>query len=503
MRILVIGLDGACMDLIKPWAHEGKLPTFKKLMSEGSYGNLESVTPPLTIPAWNCLATGKNPGKIGSFSFIQKAPGSYDFQIHLHSVKKERDIWDVLSDYERKVFVLNVPNVFSAYEINGYMVAGFLCILEENLTYPKSLRNVLKEMNYERGTGYLIPSLVDSDEELSRMLMEMTESICKVLFHFMEKNWDFGFVVFQELDGAQHRFWNNKNLLLKHYQNIDKKLNKIISRLEEESEEAIVIIVSDHGFGPNKRMFLVNEWLAQEGLLKLKKKPSFVLTNALIRTIKPKNVLKILKLVRFHSLTPLYERLLRQAVKTPVIWDKTKAFSYGNWGMIYINLKGREPQGVVEEKEYEKLRTEIIEKLRRISVKAYRREEIYHGEYLDFAPDIIIQIDENVSSVSGKVGYNKIFMDGFPFPGYHDRKNGTFIAFGPDIKVNFEVKAKICDIAPTILHIFGMSIQRDTDGRVLREIFKDELATREIKYQEQEKGRIKKGIKKLRQRGIL
>ena len=506
MKALVIGLDGACMDLIKSWAYEGKLPTFEKLMSEGSYGNLESVTPPLTIPAWNCLASGKNPGKLGHFSFVQKAPESYNFQIHTPSVKKERNIWDILSDYEKKVFVLNAPNVLSAYPINGYMVAGFLNILEKNLTYPKSLRDMLHDMNYEKGSGYLIPFLTADDHELSEMLKETTESICKVLFHFLEKDWDFGFVVFQELDGAQHRLWNNKEIILEHYQNIDGKLKKILDKLDEEDDETTVIIASDHGFRHNKRMFLINEWLANRALLKVRKKPFFVLITTLIRIIKGPNILKILKLLmKVPHLLPLYERIGRRAAGVPIIWNETKAFSYGNWGTIYINLNGREPQGIVKEEEYEQLRTEIIDGLKEISVKSYRREDLYCGEYLELAPDIIIQIDDYVSSVSGKMGYNKEFMDGFPLDGYHDLYNGTFIAWGPDIKENSYMGAKIYDVAPTILHILGHPIPKDVDGRVLKEIFKEgsEPFQREVLETLDKKESIKRKIKAIKSTGKI
>jgi len=506
MKVLVIGLDGACMDLIKVWTREGKLPTFEKLMREGSYGNLESVTPPLTIPAWNCLATGKNPGKLGCFGFVQKVYKSYDFRLCASLSKKEKDIWDILSGYGRKVFVLNAPNVISAHKINGYMVAGFLCLSEKNLAYPEGLRDLLRDMNYKRGSPYIIPFLTGSDYEISRMLEEMTESICKVLFHFLEKEWDFGFVVFQELDGAGHRFWNRKDILLKHYQHIDRKLKEILNKLNDVDDETNIIIVSDHGFGPNKRVFLINEWLAREGYLKLRKKPSLLLINTIIRVLKEENILRILKLLMkcFPHLLPLYESLFRGAMRVPILWNETKAFCYGNWGMIYINLSGREPQGIVKEENYEELRTEIIEKLQKISVKACRREEIYHGPYLELAPDIIIQIDDYVNSVAGKIGYNKEFTEGFIFEGYHNRMNGTFIAWGPDIRENFEINAKIYDIAPTILHMFGVPIPKDMDGRVLKEIFKGDLAMQEIKYQElEENRRIKKRIKELKRSGRI
>lgn len=504
MKVLVIGLDGATLDLIKPWAREGKLPTFEKLMSEGSYGNLESTKPAITIPAWNCLATGKNPGKIGCFSFIQKTYGNYDFRIYSSMVEKERDIWDILSDYGKKIFVLNAPNVLNAYKIKGSMVAGCLCTSEERLTYPRSLREELYDMDYE--LDMTDPNIFAflNDDDFSKRHEEITEKHRNVVFHFLEESWDFGFFVFTELDRIQHKFWDQKEILLRHYQNTDRILKNILDKIEQEDDDTNVLIVSDHGFGPNKKIFLVNEWLIRRGFLEVRRIPTLDIIKALVSILRKPIIVKMLTpLLNFSLSKRLYRGITQRTGKTPIEWDKTKAFSYATWGTIYINLRGREPQGIVEEEEYEKLRSEIIEGLREISVKAYRREELYHGKYLKLAPDIVIRTDDHVNSVSAKVGYGKEFLEWND--GSH-RINGTFIARGPSIKENFEMEASICDVAPTILHMFGMPIPRDMDGKVLKEIFKDDslIARREIKYKEvNEKERIREGIRELKRLGKI
>ena len=501
MKVLVIGLDGSTLDLIKPWAQEGKLPTFKKLMREGSYGNLESTIPTITIPAWNCLATGKNPGKIGCFSFVQKAYGSYDFRIYSSLAKKARKVWDILSDYGYEVFVLNAPNVLNAYEINGLMVAGCLCTSEERLTYPRNLRDELSNLDYEGDISD--PSILATlkDSEHSRKHKEITEKHCKVLFQFMEQTWDFGFFVFTELDRIQHRFWDQESTLLSHYQNIDGKLKNLLGRLEGENDGTNIMIVSDHGFGPNKRSFLINEWLMRMGLLEVRRIPTLDFIKSLVSIMRKPFLLRMSSASRLPLLKQLYRSLTLHTGKTPIQWEKTKAFSYGTWGTIYINLEGREPQGIVKEEEYEKLRSEIIDGLRKMSVKAYRREELYQGRYLELAPDIIIKTDDYVNFISAKVGYGREFLE--EYGGAH-RVNGTFIAYGPDIKKNLEIDAKIYDVAPTILHMFGIPIPKDMDGRVLKEIFKGELTMREIKYQEiDEMCNIKRRIRELRRFGSI
>ncbi|MCX9012409.1 MAG: alkaline phosphatase family protein, partial [Candidatus Methanoperedens sp.] len=504
MKVLVIGLDGATLDLIKPWAREGKLPMFQKLMSESCCGNLESTRPAITIPAWNSLATGKNPGRIGCFSFIQKASGSYDFRVYSQTVEKEEDIWDILSDNGSKVFILNAPNILSAYRINGHMVAGSLCTNEDKLTYPKELGEELQNLNYEM--DMTDPDIFGSlnDKEFSRRHKEITEKHCKVLFKFLDKPWDFGFFVFTELDRVQHQFWDKKDILLSHYQNIDNKLKQIINKIEEGGEKPNIFIVSDHGFGPNKKAFLVNEYLINKGLLEIKRIPTLNTIKAMVSILRKPILLKFLTpLLNFSFTRHLYRSVTQQTGRTPIQWDRTKAFSYATWGTIYINLAGREPQGIVKEEDYEKLRDEIIDGLEKISVKAYRREEVYRGKYLNLAPDIILDTDDYVNSITAKVGYGSEFVE---WQGGSHRINGTFIAWGPDIKENIEINAKIWDVAPTILHMFGIPVPKDMDGRVLKEIFKvdSQVMKREIRYNEaDDRERIKNRITTLKRLGKI
>jgi predicted AlkP superfamily phosphohydrolase/phosphomutase len=493
-KVLVVGLDGANMDLIKRWSNEGKLPTFEKLMSDGCHGNLESVIPTITIPAWNCLASGKNPAKIGCFGFVQKVFGSYNFRFSSSIAKKYRNVWDILSDYGKSVFVLNAPNVQQAYKINNYMVAGGFCLSDEKLAYPASLRKDLDEMEFEMDIVDLYKLSV-LDKDLTKKLKEITEKHFSALQHLLEKSCDFGFVVFSELDRVQHKFWNDEKLILHHYQNIDQKLKDLLDELDDETT---VMLVSDHGFGHNKRIFFINEWLHKRKFLKVKKTRSLKLIS-MLSTILRKFYLfdVVMLLMKSPFLSILHQQAAQQTEKVDVVWGETKAFSYGTWGTIYINLSGREPDGIVKPEEYEQVRSEIIDGLKEISVNAYRREEIFCGEYLEQAPDIIIETDDYVNSISARVFYGKEFRKGFG--GAHRRHNGIFIVRGPDIKENSKMNAKLLDIAPTILHIFGIPIPKDMDGRVLKEIFKGELAMREIKYQESNKNeRIKRRVRDLK-----
>ena len=489
MKVAVIGLDGACMDLIEKWAFEGKLPTFAELIENGCSGRLESTIPTFTIPAWNCMTTGMNPGKIGCFSFIQKAPKSYEFKVYTSLVEKEIDIWDILNIYNKRIFLFNPPHVLTAYKINGYMISGFLNVDESKYTYPAYLKDKMSKVGFERD----IPDLRElgslSDKEFSEKHMEITKKQVKTVNTLInDENWDFIFLVLNELDRIQHRFWHKRKMVLKHYKNIDKAVKKIIKNLDEYN----IFIVSDHGFKDNKKIFHINEWFIRNGLLAVEKKNKNLIAKLISLLKKPYIVRFVRPVMRTAILRRIYMNALVQTGRIPVIWNKTKAFSYGSFGQIYINLKGREPEGVVEEHEYEKLREWITNELNKMGMRVYKREEIYKGKYTKFAPDLVVQTDGDISVVSGRIGFD-IFVEGFG--GAHDRLSGTFIACGPDIKENETINnAQIYDITPTILQMFQIPLPKNVDGKILN-ILKE---PKTVKFTNYEPLLIKNKLKRLK-----
>jgi len=514
-KVLVIGLDGATWDLIIPWIREGKLPTFKKLMDNGVYGTLKSTIPPWTVPAWNCMLTGKNPGRLGVFSFItQREPGSYEFRPYFFINKpKKNTIVDILSKYGKTVCSINIPTTHYAYEINGCMVAGWLYHPSKPLTYPKELKSELDDIT----NGYEIDveksrfihgegTHIENTEKFLRDLYRITEKRAKATEYLLDKyNWDFFFVVFTGTDRIQHELWENKKEIKRYYQYIDKIIAKLLNKI---GNDVILILVSDHGFGPNSRVFNINEWLIEKELLKLK--------NLNIKT-KMRRILGKLHLWNLGKY--IFPASFRGHIggkmqtinfeEANIDWNRTKAYTLPlGVGEIFINLKGREPDGIIEPgEEYEELRDWIIKELKKLSVfdekesiKVFKREEIYFGEYVNCAPDLIIQVNNNICGINTRIGYGSIFSDG---KGGNHRINGIFLAYGPDIKKGWKIKdAEIVDIAPTILHIMRVPIPKDMDGRVLKEIFKEnsELAKRRIIYQEtvDERDRIRKSIKELK-----
>ncbi len=185
LRVIVIGLDGATFDLILPWVKEGCLPTFKRLMEEGVWGELKSTIPPLTGPAWSLFMTGKNQGKHGIFDFMVRNPEGYDWITINATFRKGRSFWNFLEEEGRRAIVFNVPVTYPPEHGKGAMVSGFLTPPgAEDFIFPPELGKKLeKEVGvfhphypgetYALGRGKVCPRNVandgrhDQDDEIS------------------------------------------------------------------------------------------------------------------------------------------------------------------------------------------------------------------------------------------------------------------------------------------------------------------------------------------------
>ena len=124
-KVVVIGLDGATFTLLKPWMEQGHLPYLKSLIAEGVSGPLRSCIPPVTVPAWQCFMTGKNPGKLGIAGFLQQTPNSYDEVPISAATCTARTLWELLSADGKRAAVLNVPYTVAPQGFNGILIGGF------------------------------------------------------------------------------------------------------------------------------------------------------------------------------------------------------------------------------------------------------------------------------------------------------------------------------------------------------------------------------------------
>lgn len=487
-KVLIFGIDGGDWLVINRCFKRGLMPTLKKLIDEGVAGYLESTDPPVTFPAWLSMTTGKNPGKIGYAFFAGFEPES-EYVLRLYpNVERYDTIWRILSENDFTVGVFQVPTAYLPEKVNGFVVCGNITPRVDKYTYPPQIAALLGE-NFPRDVTDIAPNFLELGEEekievLYKVLEEKRRAIKKLVAN---ENLDFLMVVIRETDDLLHSFWlyvdekhENYRESTKYERAVYEFFDATDSLLKELLEvfcyeESIVFVVSDHGFRRCERVLHLNSWLLEEGYIQLLPKMKEVLHSHLsmsISTFIYSFLKKFLPKIA-RSVRKTYERY--QRTLADVDWSQTKAYALG-WSGLYVNLKGREPFGIVNMDEAEDILCELEEKLRRLKdpisnrplVKdILRKEELWFGEEIDKMPDLYVVPNEGYL-ILGSFESRVIAKAGLP--GTHS-KYGVFVAHGSGVGKG-EIDPKIVDIAPTVLFIMDAPIPYDVDGRVLREMFR-------------------------------
>ncbi len=516
-RVFVVGLDGGNFDLIQKYVSEGKLITFKKIIEKGSYGPLESTILPVTPAAWTSFLTGKNPGKHGIFDFTTRKKNTYEKTPIFFGLSNLNTIDKLLSEKNKKTALINVPMTYPPHKLkNGIVISGFPTPEEyEDFVYPNSL---LTELYNNLGKFKLQPYDFYSEgneENFIKCQMDVFTNTKKISNYLLD-NYDFDFfmVVFGSIDAFSHAFWRYIDrdhvrydkkkakkygkYILEIYQECDSFIKNIIQRMRPND---ILIIMSDHGFGPFEYSVFINNWLHDEGLLKFKKLPKTYIKRFFHQI--GFNLANIYKLAsKFNLISELTRasfsdeggNLLSRLIiwgkrelflsMGDIDWKRTKAYGTGTFGQIFVNLKGREPMGIIESgTEYDKLVGQIKRSLEKLTNpltgekmfdRIYKKNEIYKGNYIKMAPDILFfdSSCKHMTSRGFEFGSNKLVtLEVKGWSGTHKIDNGIFFAYGDGVKENFRIKSvRIVDIIPTILEYFGFNIPENIDGKPLRDL---------------------------------
>lgn len=502
-KVLVVGLDGATFDLIRPWAAQGHLPTLRRLLDEGAHGELASTVPPMTGPAWTTFATGVNPGKHRIYDWVAREAGTYRFTPTTAADAAAPSIYALLSRYDHRVVAFNVPMTYPPEPVNGVMISG-LPTPSTNVTFtsPASLYAEILE-NVGDYILYPDPGQAYSDSGIDAFLQRLNR--CTALrfetLNYLRQREDpsFCMVVVNGTDTISHALWKFMdsahplhdaeraarygNAIRDYYRQVDTYLGEIVDTLDDDTT---LIVMSDHGFGPFHKFIHVNNWLMDEGFMRVKRTAAARLKYAMFRRgFSPMNVYDKLMALGFGRLKREVVRGQGQGLLKALFlsfedidWTNTVAYAMGNIGQIYINLAGREPHGCVPPAEYDAVRDAIIAGLKTLRDPAtgehvvesvYRREELYHGDHLDQAPDIVFMPTrlEYFGFGEYEFGSHKIIeamQRGIS--GTH-RMNGIFIAYGAHVRPGPIEGAGLADLAPTILHLLGVPPPSHMDGRVL------------------------------------
>ena len=533
-KVVVIGLDGGSFDLLKPWIDQGELPFLKKMMGEGISGELESVIPPVTAPAWNSFITGKNPGKHGIYDFFYR---DEDFKPHpINSyTRKDKAIWEIIGDEGGVSLVLNLPTTYPPRELKGALITDFLTPSgKDDFTYPPQLGKEIEGKFGKYPLFFKTPSLAVNltDSLIETFLQECMHALTYKfeVAHYLQEKFDPHFLILHiwESDPICHTLWHvidRGHPLFQEsvFQKYGEKILTYFRRFDHETqrlwekmggEETPLFIISDHGFGRLRKVIDLNVWLLKEGYLALKKKVSTRLSHFLWNKGLTHEVLYrriFIPLVKrgyryksdeslITNFAKFFSRRFALLTLHDVDWSRTKAFSnvgvVGS-GQIVINVKGKFPYGVVNPgSEYETLRTELVTKLKalrdpetgkEIKGDLYTRDEAYTGEYLPMAPDITFLPMNNEYLAMSIFGFtsNRVISRPIGMSAHHKRKG---ILFGKGIPLRSGITiegARILDLFPTILYIMGIKIPQDIDGKVLQEIIMPAfLETNPIQFHE-------------------
>jgi predicted AlkP superfamily phosphohydrolase/phosphomutase len=527
-KVLMLGLDGATFDVIIPWVQSGKLPHFARLFSQGISGRLHSTIPPMSPPAWNSFMTGTNPGKHGIYDFTGRKPHSYETQFINASWRRASTLWHHLSQAGKRVAVLSVPFTYPPEQVNGLMVSGMDApgiagLVDRSATYPPELCD---EINSNIGDYPMGPNLfayTNPADMVDAAVRTIEKKAAAASYLYAKEDWDFFMFVLGETDAASHRFWRFHdansplrddeplapqvaNAMLTIYQKADEVIGQFLTLA---AQDTLVVVMSDHGNGgdSDKAVYL-NRWLERQGLLKFRT----IIKSATIGVEFAKQLgLKVLPpkiktlLFRMTNIPNMMESWTRFSA---IDWKQTRAFSEETpyFPSIWINLKGREPLGIVEQDEYDTVCEQLITQLKlwrnpytgqRMVKQVYRRDELYSGPHAAQAPDLTVEWELDN-------GYSYLFRPsiGRRRPpvcrldrqerkhvksGDH-RDQGIFMAMGPHLIPPTEVKElEIIDLAPTVLYLLGLPIPSEMDGQVLTQLFTEEyLASRPIRYEHED-----------------
>ena len=458
MKLCIIGLDCLEPSLVTRWIDE--LPTFAWLRSIGAWGRMRSGIPPITVPAWSCMMSSRDPGALGIYGFRNRSGYAYNALEFATSewVKRDR-LWDIFSARGQTCAVIGVPGTYPVQRVNGVMISDFLTpSLQNAWTYPPEFQSEVR--SWLGGEDYLFDVRDFRSADKARILADIREMTTRRFAVAREvlarRKPDFFMMVEMGSDRIHHAFWHYmdaehrrhevsaefSSAIHDYYVQLDRELERLLQHID--LRDTAVLIVSDHGAKRLDGGICVNDWLRKEGYLVLKSEPP-------------------------GPGTPL--------AKCDVDWSRTTAWGEGGYyARVFLNVKGREPQGIVEPAAYERTRGDLGHHLetitddmgRPLKTVSYKPQRIY-PRVEGIAPDLITIFGDLHWRAVGTLGWNATHIfenDTGPDEANHAQDGYFNLAVPGTPAAAGERAIDILDIAPTLLKAVGMPIPGEMQGRV-------------------------------------
>ncbi len=457
VRVAVIGIDCGTPQILFDDL-KSEVPNIAKLMEGSMHGPLASITPPITVPAWACAMTGQTPGQLGIYGFRNRKDNTYDgLSIATANAIKETTVWDRLGAHGKKSLLIGVPPSFPPMPIEGWRVGCFLTPPSApSYATPSEIEGEIEEELGGAGKYIFdIPNFRKAGMDwVMADVFTMTERRFQVARRLVQnKPWDFFMLCEIASDRLHHVFWEYydpnhpkyvagnefEGMFQKYYRMLDRELGELLAVLPE---DVVTIIMSDHGARAMQGGLCFNDWLIQEGYLTLATQPDEVIPVS----------------------------------KADIDWSKTVAWGDGGYyGRLFLNVAGREPNGIVDPNDYESVRDEMAQRLEAapgpdgepLGTKVFKPQDVY-PDVRGVAPDLIVYFGDLDWRSVGSVGNPSIYTyenDTGPDGANHDR-TGVFIMNGlPNQPVGYTEGMRLVDVGPTLVDIYGFEALEGAQGR--------------------------------------
>lgn len=498
-RVLVIALQEATLDLIRPWAEDGTLPVLRSMMDSGICGALLGVEPLSTPHSWGNILTGKGAGYHGVFDFWQRDT-SGRFNPTNRTSLREKPVWALLNQGGLKSAILNIPLSYPPEAAGGFMVSGLEAPgITRAIAVPREVYDQISRRFGKYRPAAVFPGGRQKSDYLGLFERE-TSRQAEVYAYLLSRNhWDFAMAYFVDAAMAQHYFWADmasgdasnpyRDILKTAYRCLDEAIGRLITAA---GPETTVFVVSECGAGPIRYGVQINTWLQREGFLDWKRSASSGTMSRRTRSALsewsdtgkafakrhvPESIRSWLK-----QYVPALKGGQGDNSTKAIDWSRSRAFAQGKEGSLFINLKGRDPRGIVAPGvEYDAVRQAIIDRLgelrdpdtgERAVTRVARREDLFRGPMTDLAPDLFIEWRDDMYMPAEQPGErDRVFVtryrEGMSWPtsGSH-RLEGVLIASGPEIRPRTQVSgATTFDLLPTWLRLLGQPLPPGLEGR--------------------------------------
>ncbi len=455
-RVLVIGLDCASPSLVFDTFRDD-LPHLRQLMAQGRWGVLRSCVPCITIPAWTSMFTSRDPGVLGIYGFRNRASTDYSALTHADSRAVGRPrVWDTVSAAQQTVVVANVPQTYPVSPVRGALISDFTTpSTDHQFTHPAPLRvDVLQHHpNYRFDVSEF---RTDDKAALEMRLYDVLECQYQAFDRLLETfDWSLAVHVNIGIDRVQHGFWrfhdpqhwrheqNRFSATIRaYYRWVDEWIGRLLRHADGATH---ILVVSDHGVKRMDGAVALNEWLRLNGWLHLK--------------------------------APLHEGVTRFDPSL-VDWERTRAWSTGGYyGRVFLNVAGREPQGIVSPTAVEETLDALVEQLGElcdedgcpIPVRAMRPREIYQAVH-GTAPDLLLYFGDLHWRTVGGLGYGRPITrdnDIGPDDANHAEEGLYIWVPASGTGAGRSEERQLMDVAPTILEALRLPADPTHQGRSL------------------------------------